>query len=321
MELNSLIKNFGIIVGFTVVLTISCGTGATANRNSTNTVPDSITLPDSPVPTLSQTSRGESESLIWSGESNGRQLRWTSRDFYVASEKWANGLFSSYANEIVSNHLREFGQSPGCNSVFEFTVLSLVDSTLSAEVNSHTKCGSMSDGFETYLIAFDLKSLGTEKSPVGAKKHKNSNLTRYANLRNLFSESAIINSLLAVPELQRTLKNGKQPNLHKGLEALKSEINESEADGIDSTGHILSARSFQNFFFERIDDTYVIVKLELTTAGSATTHPRLSLHLPIPDGLKHSLEAAALQTMGFLQKDSGKIANGTSTLITVPLDR
>jgi len=280
---------------------------------------DSTQIPTpAPTPVEIQKVVGQGEVPIWSDEQNGIGRRWTNRDLYLTAGDSSTPIFSRYAARLVSDHVRRNGKSPGCESVFGFTVLSLVGSIMSVEVDSHTECSSYVDGFETYLVTFQLNSMQI----AGVAKHDDRprKLER-SNLRSLFSEREITDSLLDTPEIKRSLQANTSMFAVTSLAGLERELRKNEANGVDSTGHFLSSRSLENFYFDRVEGDRVVVQIELTTGANSTTHPRLALTLPIKAAIGNSLRSAAARESGFLRADAEKIANGMSSVIRIPLDR
>lgn len=251
------------------------------------------------------------DKTIWTGTIGEYDLSWTTTDLLLKKGSFEESIFLSYAKRAVDKLISTVGKSPDCNMAFSFEILSIVNHLISAEQTSYADCvGAGAQGLETRLVTFRIGSMGALSDPIANP----------IKLTDLFPEDEILQGLLRLPEIQRTLETvGKNPR-PTTLRGLMAMLRLSGADGVDNSGHTLSSASLSRFYFGDVKESNrILVSVELTTNGAAASHPRLMLDLPTPDSLKEPVRLACLRQEGFLAKDAGAVSSGLMTTIILPL--
>jgi hypothetical protein len=268
---------------------------------------------------LSQEEPDAPEKTIWTGESGGFVIHWTTKNLF-ARPKGNAGALSFSARPIAEREWKEIEQDrskrmregetlPDFEYERSLEVLSVVGPIVSISDNSGCDCGGAHPSAATVYRALDLSKPGeADLGYEGYKKHG-----KMVQLTDYFPEADIFRALLADSLIQKALKSsGKRRPAT--LAALMKAIYLQPVP-VEECAYELSDDLLTRFAFHHLENGQVAVRLGLTHAyetcrGSST---EIGILLPIPPSLKPQLAQAQSGTAGFLMKDEKKIAKDQMT--------
>jgi hypothetical protein len=269
-----------------------------------------------------QEERDAPEKTIWTGESGGMVILWTTRNLSARARGNAgSGSFS--VRPIVEREWREIVQERSKRiregeTVVDFQyersieVLSVVGPIISISDNSGCDCGGAHPSAAIVYRALDLSRPGAvDLDYEGYKKHG-----KMAQLSDYFPAADILRALLADTLIQKALKSSgkRRPTT---LAALMKAIYLQPVP-VGECAYELSDDLLTRFAFHHLENGQVAVRLGLTHAyetcrGRST---EIGILLPVPDALRQQLAQAQSGTAGFLMKDQKKIAKDLFTSLS-----
>ncbi|HEV7861010.1 MAG TPA: hypothetical protein VGO91_20490 [Pyrinomonadaceae bacterium] len=262
------------------------------------------------------------EKVIWTGESDGFVINWTTKNLF-ARPKGNAGAESFSVRPIVEREWKEIEQDrskrirEGETLVdFEYDrsieVLSVVGPIVSISDNSGCDCGGAHPSIAIVYRALDLSRPGeVDLSYEGYKKHG-----KMVQLTDYFPDADIFRALLADSLIQKAFKSSGQRR-PANLSALMKAIYLQPVP-VGECAYELSDDLLTRFAFHHLENGQVAVRLGLTHAyetcrGRST---EIGILLPIPASLKQQLAQAQSGTAGFLMKDAKKIAREQMTSLS-----
>lgn len=276
------------------------------------------------------------EKEIWNIRSRNKLLSWTTKDFYIISNNKKQPVFSPSFKEfheqgvknvrdfLQKNNAKYGGQSQiKVSSEAYVIVKSIVGSIITFEVSYRSIAEGGTDSVDTWWLTLDLAKSGIIE-PFSAIDGENPDCNRIIELSEIFPENQILSALLDNPEVKHTINLQNRKNPIKSLKDLFSnggkytgvKYEDTPRLEIGSDGYFLTDYSLEHFVFDRIENDKVIVQLALTRTETRSYEVQfLEVELPIPTNLKNALRLAESREIGFLGKDSQKIANGNKTTI------
>jgi hypothetical protein len=250
--------------------------------------------------------RGEVEKAIWSGQSGGFTIRWTTADLVARPTRSpARTVFSAKA---LAEHQWKSIEKDGVEEYYEynrtFELLSVVGSIVSYSDTEYCACGGAHPTAYVQFKAIDL----AKPARVGDKESG-----RAVKLNDLFPESDILKALLADSMIRKALEASQKPEpktLAKLIEAIAYQMFESEDCSYSASEDMLA-----RFAFHHVEGDQVAVRLSISHGAEVCRGQMLQVGilLPIPASLKNSLTLAANGKAGFLMKDQKRIALDRTT--------
>jgi len=256
---------------------------------------------------------------IWSGESAGFIVRWTSGDITAApAAQPSKVVFSAKAS--AERKFRAFKkdnieEDPAwqCSYRLRFKVLSLAGPILSYEENESSYCGRKNGpgwAHPSDQIVYRVLDLTQVRKPI--------KLTEY------FSESEILAALLADPLVSSALKQGGAPEKPTSIESLVNLFDEGQLtleprtespESPKGCTFIFPEHALKQFAFHHVDNGKVAIRLSLDPAVGAcrTAHAELGILLPISYKIAAAIAAANSASQGFLMKDGKRLFEGSVT--------
>ena len=246
----------------------------------------------------------EAEKSIWSGQSGGFTIQWTSADLLARRAKSpAQTVFSAkYLAENDWKNIQEDGKEREYNRSFK--LLSVVGSIISYEDSEYCDCGGAHPSMIDHFKASDLAKPGG----VGETETRQA-----ARLNELFPEADLLKALLADSLIRKAVQASKKPEprtLAKLMETILFQEIESGDCGYSSKEDQLT-----RFAFHHLEGGQVAVRLSLSYAYEICRGRMIDIGilLPIPAALKTPLTLAASGKAGFLMKDQKRIALDKAT--------
>ena len=265
--------------------------------------------------------------MIWSGESGGFHIQWTTVDLFVQAATRVkknfgplveNGFNNFIAVQVEDDQSSEEAKFSNCLYERYFKLRSVVGTLVSFEDQYVDDCGGAHPSADTRFTTIDLARSGEvlyargEDTPMMdvdlAKPGKIIKLTDY------FSEQDILRALLSDLVVKRALTDIKASTSPQTLAELLELFAEYDYE-LGSTGFDLRPDFLTRFVFHHVEGEKVAVRLGLPPhyGFNRTSHQQLGLLLPIPPALQQSLDLAARRKEGFLMKDSAEIAHSQMT--------
>jgi hypothetical protein len=250
--------------------------------------------------------RKAAEKSIWSGQSGGFTIQWTTGNLVArratsparivfSAKSLAEREWKNIQDDVVVED-RDYSRT--------FRLLSVVGSIISYDDAEYCDCGgahpSMSDDYR----AIDL-------AKPGGVSDKESG--RAARLNDLFPESDLLKALLADPLIRKAVQASKKPE-PQTLAKLMETILYQEIESGDC-GYSAKEDQLSRFAFHHVEGDQVAVRLSLSHAYEICRGQMIEVGilLPIPASLKRSLMLAASGKAGFLLKDQKRIALDRAT--------
>lgn len=231
------------------------------------------------------------EKVIWHGKSEGYDLCWTDRDFYVSRSDQIRKYFSSYADDWF----REVHDGkPGGIYQLKFRVQSVVGTIVSVEI-------------EETITGEDVAMVNTEYSTITiditkpfriAQSYSEDEAAPNSNgsLVSLFSERAIYQALLENDEVSLAVSRLTNPKPRTLEELLKRNML------VRKPNLILEGYAINKFRFDSIENNKVIISVELL--DSYNTHQGepsyIRIRIPIKEAHGDLLRNAFNQRAGFM---------------------
>lgn len=253
---------------------------------------------------------GEKVKTVWTGESGGFTLTWTSRDLTARSGKETTSLWSTLAKKGFEDYEAEMKKdtdSPtGCPYERTFRLLSVVGPIVSFEDQLYASCGGAHPSVERRFTAVDLSRSGALAyggAPSGepmdvAAAHRG----RVAVLTDYFDERDVLEALRSDRLIRLALRN-----VPKTLADIPRLVG-PEGIAVGECTYSVRDDFLTRFTFDHVEGDKVAVRLGLppNVGACRTMHTQLGLLLPLPDKLKAALEAAQAGKQGFLLAEQKK---------------
>lgn len=260
------------------------------------------------------------ETTIWTGQSGGFTLRWTSADIIAApAGEPARVIFS--AKDIAQKKFLAFKKenlqdepSWQCSYTLRFKLLSLVGSLLSYEENGDSYCGQVNGpgwNHPSDQISYRVIDLNQP--------------SRQIHLTDFFTESSVLTALLSDATVKEALKSAEHSTQPRTLAELAKMVTEGgvgimpakgTAEAPKECGFIFPEVPIREFAFHHIENGRVAVRLSLEPNSGAchSAHAQLGILLPIPTMLEGSLTAAQSRAEGFLMEAIRRLSGNTATV-------
>jgi hypothetical protein len=263
--------------------------------------------------------------VIWTGQSGGFEIRWTTADIQARPLNRPDRLVFSAA-QLAHRDFQTFISPPHLDGsearvTYErkFTIISVVGSIISLKDElSYDIQPSAHPGGETRFTAIDLAKSGEAVyvSPPEADLFELdlAKLGKVAKLTDYFPETEVLKALLNNASIKEAL-GGESPssmaNLSKLLQDLPIEI-------INEVPYLFPRNFLTRFAFYSLQKNKVTVRIGLPSGSGAARYwyAELGLLLPIPAALKKPLGLAASGKAGFLMQDQPKVAGDAVTVIS-----
>lgn len=267
------------------------------------------------------TPRDESDGeTIWSGRSGGRDMRWTTADFFVEAGGERTGVltplvergFADFAAVAVDDRPGRRGAALDCSYNRTFRVLSIVGTIVSFEDGYEDDCGGAHPSASTRFTAIDVSKPGAVLYARGKETpmmDADPSAGKIAKLTDYFAERDVLRALLADAVVKRALRESgaAEPKTLADLPRVFAE----NGYGLGDSGFELRPDFLTRFAFHHTEGDRVAVRLNLPPHFSAnrTQHEQFGLLLPVPATLKEALAVAASRQSGFLMKDAEQVAD------------
>jgi hypothetical protein len=246
----------------------------------------------------------EAEKPIWSGQSGGFTIQWTTAELLARPTKSPAQIVFS-AKSITERDWKNVEEDRAeYDYDRSFQLLSVVGSIVSYDDTEYCACGGAHPSMTDEYRAIDLAQPGK----VGDKKSR-----KAAKLNDLFPESDLLKALLADPLIRKAVQASKKPEpqtLAKLMEAILYQDIES-----GDCGYSVKENQLSQFAFHHVEGDQVAIRLSLSHAYETCRGQmiQVGILLPIPPSLKKSLMLAASGKAGFLMKDQKRIAHDRMT--------
>ena len=221
-------------------------------------------------------------SSIWSGDSGGVQIDWTTRAIAVRR-----------AGRKTVDLIAIPKSEPGCEGDLSVQILSVVGSIVSYEEFEGTTCeGAAHPSAITFYAAVDAAHPG-----------------RKLRLTDLFADADVLRALMADSVVQRHAPKAAPRTAAELVTALSASQAECE--------YAFEKDLLNRFAFHHVEGDRVAVRIGLShgcevARGKLT---QLGILLPVPPKLKDALDRASSRTEGFLMRDGSLVSKGQTTSI------
>jgi hypothetical protein len=267
------------------------------------------------------------EKIIWTGESGGFTIRWTTENLSASRSGSAEGAVFNVRpmverewKEIEGDRSKRIREGESLMD-FEYDrsieVLSIVGPLVSISDSEGCDCGGAHPSAVTIYRALDLSRPGAvDLSSDGFKKGG-----KMVQLTDYFPQADILRALLADTIIQKALKSSGKPRPQTLAALMKAiylqPVHAGECD------YELSDDLLTRFAFHHLENDKVAVRLGLSHAYETCRgrFTELGILLPIPPALKQPLMRAQAGTAGFLMKDQKKIAREQMTSLTFTTEK
>jgi hypothetical protein len=272
--------------------------------------------------------KGKVEELIWSGESSGYKIRWTSQDLYLDSTNQGRRLWSPFVEEGFKDFSALYTKVPGriiedCTYERDLALVSVVGTLISFQDEYSDFCGGAHPSEDYRFLTIDLSQPGEFQykhagSPplmtVPAESNK-----KIPRLTDYFNEEDLLAALIADRLIQKAITSSGRKSPPKTLEEL-NDLLANENYRLGDSGLALSSDFLTRFAFHHIEGNKVAIRLSLSSTATANQSEReqIGLLIPIPERLRMPLRVASERREGFLMRDSEAIAHGKSTTFSFP---
>jgi hypothetical protein len=233
----------------------------------------------SAAPTASAKPRS-SPSSIWTGESGGVRIDWTTDAIAVEPP-------DGRAVQLIERPKKE----EGCEGEKTVRLLSVVGSIVSYEEFEGTSCeGAAHPSSITLYAAVDAAHAG-----------------KTVRLTDLFADADVLRALLADAVVKRHAPKTPPKTTEALVKALSSENTECE--------YAFGPDLLNRFAFHHVEGQKVAVRIGLSHGCEAARGKltQLGILLPIPPALAGSLERASMRSQGFLMSDQAAVSGGKET--------
>jgi hypothetical protein len=261
-----------------------------------------LVLGATPAAGQAGSARSERRS-IWSGDSAGFAVRWSSSDILV-TRIGLKGPPVYSARAVAERDWKERASETSnmtCGEERDVEILSVVGPVMSVLDSTGGYCeGTAHPWAVSRYVAIDLEK-STAATVVGAR------LTDY------FSERDVLAALLADRLVKASVSSSKRPSPTRLTELLT--VTAEFPIRVGDCEFELDERSLSSFAFHHLQKDRVAIRLALPYRHEACRGlvAQLGLLLPLPERLKEALARANVRRAGFLMKDQDKVSRGLST--------
>lgn len=252
-----------------------------------------------------QTGSSTADAIIWSGESAGFRLHWSTSDLIVTKAVAQSPEFLATRQIAVAAWKQYMVDKAPVPYQFERTdtLLSVVGPLISLRTSEYCDCGGAHPTMITTFQAIDL-----QQSANGSVK--------VAALSDLFPEADILNALMSDGMVQKALgsQTGRAPpSLAKLLNALAD-----KSVDVRDCSYAFSKELLSQFAIHHLEANQVAIRLALPHSVETCRGKfiQLGILLPIPASLRQHLRAAQARQQGFLMQDVRRIAGSRQTTVT-----
>jgi hypothetical protein len=269
-----------------------------------------------------QASASDAAGAIWSGNSGGLTITWTSSN--ITASQNGKQVFSARAwaeaglrHFISANRTAGTASPPACDYTRTLRIVSIVGPMVSFEDATEFTCTKEAHpGGMTRLITLDLSS----RQPLVEAGHDAIGRVdperpgKAVLLTRLFPAEQIFKALSALPPIQSALRSaGSQPQT---LPALVQAVSDSTGEGENC--YIIPPDLLASFAFDRVEDGRVVIRLGLPGDGPCRMKlTSFDMRFAVPSQIAGALQAAAAGKEGFLAAEGSRIVAGRSTKITL----
>jgi len=224
-------------------------------------------------------------SSIWSGESGGVQIDWTTRAIAVRR-----------AGRKTIDLIAIPKSEPGCEGDLSVQILSVVGSIVSYQLSEGTTCE-----FAAHPSAVTLYKAVDAADPKRAALHP--------SLTDFFADADVLRAMMADSVVQRHAPKAVPRTAAELVTALSASQAECE--------YAFEKDLLNRFAFHHVEGDRVAVRIGLShgcevARGKLT---QLGILLPVPPKLKDALDRASSRTEGFLMRDASLVSKGQTTSI------
>jgi hypothetical protein len=273
------------------------------------------------------------DQTIWTGQSNGFLITWTTADIRAVSAKDGGLVFSAAQfaredfqaseaetrkdNARLNRESKRNGAPPleanPCTVEREIILLSVVGSILTFRDHFYEGCEREAHpAGNIRYTAIDLSKPGRTLYPIDYFVDT-TKPSKVVQLTDLFADREILTALTADALITKALKDrGGYPP--RKLSALLPPILEPIIGETNRGCHEISGDLLTRFAFHHVEGKSVAVRLGLSGCGVCREClTEIGILLPIPDSLSEPLALAEAGKEGFLLKDMKKISQGRQT--------
>ncbi len=322
----SLRKNLLVLV---CVLLTGCDLAIPPQSQQLNT--HASPLPQSTIPQSSQ-AKDIVGDVIWSGESGGVRVVWTTSDLYRRSASETESIWAPLVQKgfedfvaVVIGDKPEMHNSERCRYERTFKVLSVVGAVVSFEDQYKDDCGGAHPSADTRFTTIDLSKPGEvryareEDSPM--MNVDLAKLGKVSRLSDYFSERDILQALTAEPNIQKAIDALDHKRSPQSLAELP-QLFASDDYALGDSDFELRPDFLTRFAFHHVEGDRVAIRIGLPPQSGAnrTRHKELEIFLPAPESLREQLKLAASRQQGFLMSDANQIRRGQLTIFRLRTD-
>lgn len=278
--------------------------------------------------------KGPAEKTIWTGQSGGFVIHWTTSDIRAQSSGKAGQVLFSVI-PLAQRGFEDFSATmkdpdagaEDCLYERNFRILSVVGSIVSFEDVYDSFCrGWAYPSAETRFTAIDLAKPGeiayTNTGGFPPIDVDLSKLGKVVKLTDFFSEDEILKALLADSVIKKALPNSgaSQPpqTLHELYQLLKKQSLE-----IGECVYRFPEDFLTRFAFHHLEKGQVAVRIGLppNSEPCRALYAQLGILLPIPESLKTPLALAASGKEGFLMRAWKEISGNQTTTVAFTMGK
>ncbi|MDM8561521.1 SH3 domain-containing protein [Candidatus Parabeggiatoa sp. HSG14] len=247
---------------------------------------------------------------LWQGSNGDLSIHWTETN--ITATQGHKILFSAEAlarKAFEVQFISNLGKSPACEYRRTFSLLSLVGNVASMKDSFEQHCQALIHGFHRFTTV-DF-----------------ANPEKRVKLTDFFSESVILNTLLADPIIKKTLRNARITTRPSTLEALylfldKQTIVARDTEEGGKCQFVLPKNFLTQFAFHHINKNQAAVRIALSPATPACrwSHSQLGIYLPISPTFQTAFMQAQREQVGFLMNRVDKIVGKGNTTVHFSTD-
>lgn len=260
--------------------------------------------------------------LIWSGQSGGFRIWWTTDDLFVLSARGIERIWrplaergrGDFAEEMRRNDQAGEKAPDNCGYQRDFKLLSVVGTLVSFQDDEYSYCGGVHPTTYRRFTAIDL---ATRNKALYFQDEKLMDAAlakpgRVAKLTEYFDEQDVLSALLADRFIRRVFAQAGVSAPPRTLAKLTELFAENDYI-IDGSDLELSPDFLSQFAFHHLAGNKVAVRLNLPSLASAYRARQIGLLLPITLRLQQALALADVRKEGFLMKDATHISHNQFT--------
>jgi hypothetical protein len=270
------------------------------------------------------------EHTIWSGESRGAKILWTTKDIYISNGHTSYKFFSNYVKGLYERNYKYerrysktgtsfkgkmFGKTPDCPEWTDGEIVSIVGPMMFLEVETFLGCGIMQ--YHKHWVVVDLLHPSNIKWYADTKEDQD--FTGYGvKLSDFFSDAEILNGLLQTDHVKEAIAlidpEFRPKTVAELINWFQKKYDESMAPEpvvkkwdftdleVDNTGR-LSARLYTGFVFDKVDHDALVVRVGLYPVHKSHEVANIEIKLPIPGKIRTDIIAAQGKQNGYLYVD------------------